>query len=119
MTCDVDYKFAQKTEQYVEGVDMTSVVNIVNADQQIIGFEFQDINNEVIEVQCAPQASDEGDQGSGTFVMTQNDLTTGLPSIPIVAQVSNFSNGTYGTDGDFPCIKHCRTICNIDFNGGL
>jgi len=105
MTCNVDYKFAQKTEQYVEGTDMTSVVNANNADQQVIGFQFQDVDNEVIEVQCAPQQSSEGDEGSGVFVITQNNLSTGLPDIPMVTQITNFSNGSYGTDGDFGALN--------------
>jgi hypothetical protein len=101
MTCDVDYKFAQKTEQYIEGEDMTAVVNPNDANQQVIGFQFQDIDNEVIEVECAPQQSTQDDGASGKYVMTQNDLATGLPSIPLVTQISNFSTGEYGTDGDF------------------
>jgi hypothetical protein len=101
MTCDVDYKFAQKTEQYIEGEDMTAVVNPNDANQQVIGFQFQDIDNEVIEVECAPQQSTQDDGASGKYVMTQNDLTTGLPSIPLVTQINNFSTGEYGTDGDF------------------
>ena len=109
MTCDVDYKFAQKTEQYVEGDDMTAQVNSANADQQVIGFQFQEVDNEVIEVQCAPQQSTQDDGVSAKYVMTQNNLgavgEVGTPNIPIVAQITNFSNGTYGTDGDFGALN--------------
>ena len=105
MTCDVDYKFAQKTEQYIEGEDMTAVVNPNDANQQVIGFAFQDIDNEVIEVECAPQQSTQDDGASGKYVMTQNDLATGLPSIPLVTQINNFSTGEYGTDGDFGALN--------------
>jgi sugar lactone lactonase YvrE len=101
MTCDVDYKFAQKTEQYVEGTDMTAVVNSGNADQQVIGFSFQNVDNEVIEVECAPQQSTQDDGVSGKYVLTQNNIVTGLPNIPLVTQITNFSTGSYGTDGDF------------------
>jgi len=109
MTCDVDYKFAQKTEQYVEGDDMTAQVNSANADQQVIGFQFQEVDNEVIEVQCAPQQSTQDDGVSAKYVMTQNNLgavgEVGTPNIPIVTQITNFSNGTYGTDGDFGALN--------------
>ena len=114
MTCNVDYKFAQKTEQYVEGTDMTAQVNSADANQQIIGFSFQDINNEVVTVECAPQQTDEDDASSGKYVMTQNNLgvlqsdgtySVGTPSIPLVAQISNFSNGSYGTGGDFGALN--------------
>jgi len=101
MTCDVDYKFAQKTEQYVEGTDMTAIVNSANADQQVIGFSFQNVDNEVIEVECAPQQSTQDDGVSGKYVLTQNNIATGLPNIPLVTQITNFSTGSYGTDGDF------------------
>jgi len=104
MTCDIDYKFAQKTEQYVEGDDMTSLVNPSDANQQVIGFAFQDIDNEVIEVECAPQQSQQDDGVSAKYVMTQNSLSTGLPNIPLVTQVTNFTSGEYGTDGDFGAV---------------
>ena len=113
MTCDVDYKFAQKTEQYVEGDDMTSLVNPSDANQQIIGFQFHDIDNEVIEVECAPQQSQQDDGVSAKYVMTQNSFgtlqadgtySTGLPNIPLVTQITNFTSGEYGTDGDFGAI---------------
>ena len=104
MTCDVDYKFAQKTEQYVEGTDMTSQINSADANQQVIGFAFQDIDNEVIEVECAPQQSTQDDGVSGKYIMTQTNLSTGLPNIPLVTQVTNFTTGEYGTDGDFGAI---------------
>jgi len=105
MTCDVDYKFAQKTEQYVEGTDMTSQVLASDANQQVIGFSFQDIDNEVIEVACAPQQSDEDDAVSAKFIMTQIDITSGLPTIPLVTQITNFTQGEYGTDGDFGALN--------------
>jgi hypothetical protein len=109
MTCDVDYKFAQKTEQYVEGDDMTAQTMSTNADKQVIGFNFQDIDNEVIEVQCAPQQTTQDDGVSAKFVMTQNSLgavgEVGAPSIPLVAQITNFSNGDYGTDGDLGALN--------------
>jgi hypothetical protein len=100
MTCDIDYKFAQKTEQYVEGTDMTAVVNSADANQQVIGFEFHDIDNEVIEVECAPQVSQHDDEVSAKFIMTQQS-TTGVPNIPLVTQIQAFQTGDYGTDGDF------------------
>ena len=109
MTCNVDYKFAQKTEQYIEGTDMISIPVPTNADRQIIGFSFQDVDNEVITIQCAPQQSSEGDEGSGIFVMTQNNLgtvgTIGTPNIPLVTMIAGFSNGSYGTDGDFGALN--------------
>jgi len=109
MTCDLDYKFAQITTQHVEGTDMTAVLNPNNTDQQVIGFAFYDVNNEVVEIQCAPQLSDVGDASSGTFILTQQGVTfdaiTGdsinVPNIPIVTQITNFQSGTYGTEGDF------------------
>ena len=101
MTCDVDYKFAQKTEQYVEGTDMTAQVNSADANQQVIGFEFHDIDNEVIEVECAPQQSTQDDGVSATYIMTQTNLSTGMPNIPLVTQVQAFQTGEYGTDGNF------------------
>jgi hypothetical protein len=101
MTCDVDYKFAQKTEQYVEGEDMTAVVNSADANQQVIGFQFQDIDNEVIEVECAPQQSQQDDGVSAKYIMTQTNLATGMPSIPLVTQIQAFQTGDYGTDGSF------------------
>jgi hypothetical protein len=105
MTCDVDYKFAQKTEQYVEGTDMTAQVNSADANQQVIGFSFQNIDNEVIEVECAPQQSTQDDGVSGKYIMTQIDITSGLPTIPLVTQITNFTTGQYGTDGDFGALN--------------
>jgi hypothetical protein len=105
MTCDVDYKFAQKTEQYVEGTDMIAQVNSADANQQVIGFSFQNIDNEVIEVECAPQQTTQDDGVSGKFIMTQIDITSGLPTIPLVTQVTNFTQGEYGTDGDFGALN--------------
>ena len=104
MTCDVDYKFAQKTEQYVEGTDMTSQVMTSDANKQVIGFAFQDVDNEIIEVECAPQQSQQDDGVSAKYIMTQQSLSTGLPDIPLVTQVTNFTSGEYGTDGDFGAI---------------
>jgi hypothetical protein len=101
MTCNVDYKFAQKTEQYVEGTDMTAVVNSADVNQQVIGFQFQDIDNEVIEVECAPQQSQQDDGVSAKYIMTQTDLSTGMPNIPLVTQIQAFQTGDYGTDGEF------------------
>jgi len=110
MTCDVDYKFAQKTEQYVEGDDMTAQINSADANQQVIGFAFQDIDNEVIEVECAPQVSQQDDEVSAKYIMTQQTLgnlqadgtySSGIPSIPLVAQIQGFQTGDYGTDGEF------------------
>ena len=114
MTCDVDYKFAGQTDQYVEGTDMVAVVNPADGNQQIIGFQFHDIDNEVVTVQCAPQQTTQDDGVSAKYVMTQNSFgtlqadgtyTEGLPNIPIVSQITNFSNGTYGTDGDFGALN--------------
>ena len=108
MTCDVDYKFAQKTEQYVEGTDMTALVNSADANQQVIGFSFQNIDNEVIEIQCAPQETTQDDGVSARFIMTQNTLGevggVGVPNIPMVTQITNFTSGEYGTDGDFGAV---------------
>ena len=101
MTCNVDYKFAQKTEQYVEGTDMTATVNSADANQQIIAFQFHDIDNEVIEIECAPQQSTQDDGVSAKFIMTQNNLSTGMPNIPLVTQIQAFQTGEYGTDGEF------------------
>jgi hypothetical protein len=101
MTCDIDYKFAQKTEQYVEGIDMTAVVNSADANQQVIGFQFHDIDNEVIEVECAPQVSQHDDEVSAKYIMTQTNLSTGVPNIPLVTQIQAFQTGDYGTDGEF------------------
>lgn len=101
MTCNIDYKFAQKTEQYVEGTDMTAVINSADANQQVIGFQFQDIDNEVIEVECAPQQSTQDDGVSAKYIMTQTDLSTGTPNIPLVTQIQAFQTGDYGTDGEF------------------
>ena len=110
MTCDVDYKFAQQTEQYVEGEDMTAVVNPADANQQVIGFQFHDIENEVIEVECAPQVSQHDDEVSAKYIMTQQSFgtlqadgtySTGVPNIPLVTQIQAFQTGDYGTDGNF------------------
>ena len=101
MTCNIDYKFAQKTEQYVEGTDMTAVVNSADVNQQVIGFQFHDIDNEVIEVECAPQVSQHDDEVSAKYIMTQTNLSTGVPNIPLVTQIQAFQTGDYGTDGEF------------------
>jgi len=114
MTCDVDYKFAQKTEQYIEGTDMTAQTMASNANKQVIGFNFQSVDNEVIEVECAPQQTTQDDGVSAKYVITQNSLgvlqsdgsySVGLPTIPLVAQITAFTDGEYGTDGDLGALN--------------
>ena len=80
---------------------MTSTINPSDANQQIIAFQFHDIDNEVIELECAPQQSTQDDGVSAKFIMTQNNLSTGMPNIPLVTQIQAFQTGDYGTDGEF------------------
>ena len=98
LTCDLEYKFAQTSEQYVDGEDMTSIVNPNNADENQVMFQFNGLEDEIIDVQCAPQYTPNNDASVGRYVVTQQNAL-GNPTFPILTQMANFQDGTYGTEG--------------------
>jgi hypothetical protein len=87
VTCDMRHQFGQVNNTYTD-INENSVVTTDSHNRTT--FIFNGIQNDVISIDCY-----EGDT-EGTYVITQ----TGT-GIPLVDQIGNFRDGTYGTTGMF------------------
>ena len=87
-SCNFSYKFARTNNTYYN----LSTVPIGSNEVQAT-FQFQDIQNEVIAVLC----TDEISGVSAPYLLT-------ITAFPLLQQFINFSDGTYGTQGNFGAV---------------
>ena len=90
MTCNLDSKFAQTSQNYT---GLTSSAAIVSGDEKKATFSFTGLDNEIITVKCWDEIS----KTEQTFLLTQN-------SFPLLTQFAALRAGDYGTDGMFGAI---------------
>lgn len=88
MNCAFTYQNAQQTDTYNNITE-----SVYNADENYTNFNFHDPDNDSILVRCWDNSSNE----TGRYVMTQTNF-------PLLEQIQNFRNGTYGTMGMFGTI---------------
>jgi hypothetical protein len=89
LACDFSYQFANVNQTY-NGLSTT----VISANTVESSFQFNDVDNEIIDVYCYDESNLNND---GSYIITQT-------SFPLLDQISNFRNGTYGTQGDFGAI---------------
>lgn len=86
-TCNLNYEFANKNQNYSNLTTTPNGTNRVKAD-----FQFFNLGNEIVNTVCRDRITN--DTGHYT-------LTNTISTIPLVQQVQNFENGLYGTQGQF------------------
>lgn len=96
-TCSFYFKFAANTLNY-SNLSTTPV----NANEDMASFTFNDVDNEIINVHCF----DEDSTAEGNYLITQTFF-------PLLEMVSNFRNGTYGTQGQFGALDFITVIAVI------
>ena len=85
LACNFHYKFANTNNTY------TSIANTsINANEDMASFQFNNVNNEIIDVLCWDQYTN----ASARYVITITDF-------PLLDQITNFRSGVYGTSGNF------------------
>ena len=90
MTCNLDSKFAQTSQNYT---GLTSSAAIVSGDEKKSSFVFTGLDNEIVTVKCW----DEITKTEQTFLLTQN-------SFPLLTQFAALRAGDYGTAGNFGAV---------------
>jgi len=103
LSCDLHYKFAQTNNTY------TSVAgNIIGSEKQS-AFQFNNVDNEIIDVFCWNQAdgamnsTNVNSTNSGRYLITQTDF-------PLLQQIRDYENGVFGTGGQFGVIDSVTLI---------
>lgn len=88
LACNFHYKFANINKTY------TNIANTsVDSETDAVGFQFNDIDNEIVDVRCWDQDTDE----TGRYIITQTVF-------PFLQEIQNFRAGDYGTEGIFGVI---------------
>lgn len=97
-TCSFYYKFAQQNDTYSNLSDVA-----VNADEDEASFRLNDVENEIIDVLCIDENSDD----IGRYLLSQ------VTTFPFLEQIENFRNGTFGTHGMFGSLDFITMIAVI------
>jgi len=85
LACNFHYKFANTNNTY------TSIANTsINANEDMASFQFNNVNNEIIDVLCWDQYTN----ASARYVITITDF-------PLLDQIRDFRAGEFGTAGNF------------------
>jgi hypothetical protein len=85
VTCDLRFQFAQTNQTFT---NVNEVSAVVTDSHNRTSYLFNDIQNDVVTVFCYE------DESEGTYIITQE-------TFPLLEQMGNFRNGTYGTSGQF------------------
>ena len=88
LNCNMQSKFAMTNANYTN-----LPTTIIDGNDKKASFVFTGLENEVITVKCIDTILKDEAQ----YVLTQN-------SFPLLQQITNFSNGSYGTMGQFGAI---------------
>ena len=88
LNCNMQSKFAMTNQNYTN-----LPTTIIDGNDKKASFVFTGLENEVITVKCIDTILKDEAQ----YVLTQN-------SFPLLQQITNFSNGSYGTMGQFGAI---------------
>lgn len=97
LACDFGYMFARTNNTYTN-LDNTTV----NDSFVESSFLILDHDNEIINVRCWDQNTND----TGFYVLTQSNF-------PLLDQIQNFRNGTYGTAGNFGLLDFITLIVVI------
>jgi hypothetical protein len=85
-SCNMEYNFAQTNDTYS---NLTS--SAIDDNKNRTSFIFNNVQNEIIKVTCY---DDNNTVNRAVYIITQE-------SFPLIEQIANFRNGTYGTTGQF------------------
>ena len=97
LACNFHYKFANTNKTY------TNIANTsISADEDMASFQFNDVNNEIIDVLCWDQYTNQ----SAKYVITITDF-------PLLEQITDFKSGTFGTMGNFGALDLVTLIVVI------
>lgn len=97
LACNFHYKFANINKTY------TNIANTsLNAEEDVVGFRFDDVDNEIIDVLCWDQYTN----ASGNYLITQNDF-------PFLQNILDFRDGEFGTQGMFGAIDMITLVAVI------
>ena len=99
ITCNMAYNFARTNNTYTN-LDTA----IVDGDYNSTTFSFTGIDNEIVDVNCWD--GDGANYTGGTYLITQTNF-------PLLEQIQNFRNGTYGTMGMFGAIDFITMVVII------
>lgn len=99
LACDFNYQFANTNRTYT-GLTGTAVSSTLDETYFIL----TDFDNEIINVDCYDTITGT----DGEYLLTQSDF-------PLLEQIANFRNGTYGTMGMFGAFDFI-TICVVIFS---
>jgi hypothetical protein len=86
-SCNFDYKFAMTNQTYN---NLSTLPVSDGSDRQYANFTFNNSTNDIITVLCWDNNSD----STGKYLMPQQ-------TFPILQQIADFRNGTFGTSGQF------------------
>jgi hypothetical protein len=85
-TCNFEMKFARTNQTFSN----LSTQDANGVDRVFANFTFMDLKNEVVTVDCWDEDSD----ATGKYLLTQT-------SFPLLTQMDQFRDGTFGTQGEF------------------
>jgi hypothetical protein len=84
LACNFHYRFANTNKTY------TNIANVsVNANEDMASFQFNNVDNEIINVLCWDQYTN----ASAPFLLTQT-------AFPLLEQLQAFRSGEFGTSGN-------------------
>jgi hypothetical protein len=83
MDCDFNYEFARQTDSYHNITE-----SVYSASENYTNFNFRNPDNDIIHATCFDVSTNE----TGRYTMSQS-------TFPLLEQIQNFRNGTYGTQG--------------------
>ncbi len=97
LACNFHYKFANINKTYTNIANTT-----IDAETDAVGFRFDDVDNEIIDVLCWDQYTN----ASGTYLITQNVF-------PFLQNIIDFRDGDFGTQGMFGAIDMITLVAVI------
>ena len=90
LACEFDYKFAMTESFFGQPLN---TVNVGGGEQET-SFLFLDFENEVVDVFCWNEATNQTGVVSGSYILTQTNF-------PLLQQIQAFRDGDFGTEGMF------------------
>jgi len=103
LACNFHYKFANTNNTYANIANTT-----IDSETDAVAFQFNDIDNEVVDVFCWDQYTND----SGKFLITQT-------AFPLLENIQGFRDGDFGTSGDFGVLDFITMIAIIISMVGL
>lgn len=97
LACNFHYKFANVNKTYTNIANTT-----IDSETDAVGFRFNDVDNEIIDVLCWDQYTN----ASGRYLITQT-------AFPFLQNILDFRDGEFGTQGMFGAVDMITLVAVI------